>query len=88
MTEVATVCRCIIKRNINSNTVGPFKNKSSILTQFQVLSLLEGPGALDPGVTSDCLDWIATHLAEVRGQPGWTEMLQKPGLAAQLLQKM
>ena len=54
----------------------------------QVLSLLEGPGALDPGVTSDCLDWVASHLAEVRGQPGWTEMLQKPDLAAHLLEKM
>ena len=59
-----------------------------MIIQFQVLSLIEGPGALDPGVTSDCLDWIATHLAEVRGQPGWAETLQKPGLAAQLLQKM
>ena len=33
---------------------------------FQVLSLLEGPGALDPGVASDCLGWVASHLAEVR----------------------
>ena len=36
---------------------------------FQVLSLLEGPGSLDPGVSSDCLDWIGSHLPEVGAMP-------------------
>ena len=64
--EVATVCRCIIKRNINSATVGSSPKRIWSTTLFQVLSLLEGPGALDPGVASDCLGWVASHLAEVR----------------------
>jgi len=48
--EVATVCRCILRRNITAHTVLP---------------LLEEPGGSDPVVAADCIAFISANLHQV-----------------------